>query len=36
MTVGWVWGGGWKAGLGIVLGRDFRPLAALGVTGGWE
>ena len=41
---GWCWraswhprgnfGRGWNSGLGIVLGREFRPLATLGVTEG--
>ena len=32
-------GGGWNSGLGIGLGREFRPLATLGVTergSGWQ
>ena len=41
---GWCWraswhprgnfGGGWNSGLGVVVGREFRPLATLGVTEG--
>ena len=29
-----LWGGGWDPGLGIGFGKEFRPLATLGVTEG--
>ena len=44
VEAGWCWraswhprgnfGGGWNSGFGIGLGREFRPLATLGVTEG--